>query len=685
MFQKKPTKSEPAEIIQSDAPDHENQNPGISGASDNKQKKFTLFKQANKKIRAPSKIDQFILRRSGLSTGKLNLILYIISFVRLLILPIPGVYLLQSLSAYQQRIDNSVFFSAGWRDAIGDRFVWNYLILLIPFLILYALPKFKITSCIFSAVVLLFGFAEHFVILFKNTIIFPWDFSNLPLAIKVSGNYSFAYKPEMLAAVLLFCVMVFLSILGKDPPMRIWIRPIIILLTCTFTYFYFTGFVMSKRAQSEQKITFYYTIVNYNYKNGVLMNFGYHMQFLFPKKPENYSRTDAQNLMNSYQTPAETIEKAADFNPNVIVIMSESFADFRSYGDIETSEPFMPFWDSLSGNNVIKKNLLVSVFGGSTANSEFEMLTGMTMQFFVDGTYPFKQYIRKPVISLAHQFKAEGYDTLAIHPFDPVGWNRNQVLPLLGFDEFISEDAFTDAGTYRTFVSDESSFSYLIDSYENHREQKPETPFFQYLITMQNHGGYKSTDTLPYHITPIIDDHNIGAGKSYPQASQYYSLLRMSDDALKMLIEYFENVNEPTLIVLYGDHLPNLEDGYMDVLNDIAKDKVNRTYLRNETPLLVWANYDISETALAKLDTPLLSLNYLNAYLAEPMGIAENGLQNFLKNMNIAIPAINGSAAADSQYKFYRKSDNSYPEDIQDWLDIYEALQYYQLYENPPG
>ena len=640
--------------------------------------------KARSKTKVPSKMEQFLLRRTALSAKQLRTILHIISVIRLFILPIPGVYLLQSLSAYQQRIDNSVFFTAGWRDAIGNRFIWNYLILLIPFLLLYALPKFKITASVFSTFVLLFGFAEHFVILHRNTIIFPWDFSNLVLAAKVSGNYSFSYVPEMLVAIFLFLAMIALCLLSKDPPLRVWSRSVIFLLTCTFAYFYFTGFVMNKKAQSQQKITFYYTIVNYNYRNGVLLNFGYHMQFLFPKKPDNYKHTEASSLMNTYQPDFETIEIADHFNPNVIAIMSESFADFRTYGDVQTSEPFMPYWDSLSGKNVIKKNLLVSVFGGSTANSEFEMLTGMSMHFFVDGTYPFKQYIRKPVSSLAHQFKAEGYKTQAIHPFDPLGWNRNQVLPLLGFDEFVSEDAFSDAEKYRTFVSDKSAFQFLIDSYENHRDINPEVPFFQYLITMQNHGGYKSTEKLPYNITPVTDENNTNAGKTYPQASQYYSLLRMSDDALKMLIEYFEQVDEPTLIVLYGDHLPNLDDGYMDVLNEMAKTDKNRSYLRNQTPLLLWANYDLSNTALAKLSSPLISLNYLNAYLAEPMGLAENGLQNFLKEMNRVVPAINSSAATDFDYRFYRKSDQNFPDKMQEWIEKYEMLQYYQLYENQP-
>src|SRR5450830_904851 len=107
---------------------------------------------------------------------------YVLSVMRLLVLPAVEVILLQCLSAYQQNFDESVFFGANWFHAIGIRFIWNYLLLLIPYLILYALPFFRVTSLVLNTMVFIFGVAEHYVILFRNAIIYPCDFAGISLA-----------------------------------------------------------------------------------------------------------------------------------------------------------------------------------------------------------------------------------------------------------------------------------------------------------------------------------------------------------------------------------------------------------------------------------------------------------------------------------------------------------------------
>ena len=342
---------------------------------------------------------------------------YVLSAIRLFMLPAIGIVILQCLSSYQQNLDEIVFYSPHWFTAIGVRFVWNYLLLLLPYLILYALPYFKITSAILNLAVFLFGIGEHYVILFRNTIIFPWDLVNLDLALKVSRTYNFVISKEVILAGVLFLVMTALSFIGKEPKLRIWLRVSLTALLTVALCLYMGLFVMQRGAQQSTGIRFYYTIVNYNYENGVLLNFGYHIRFLFREVPPGYSKAEVQEELAQYDTKTVSLVPEGQ-KPDIIMIMSEAYSDLTVNGDFETSEPVTPFMDSLTGDQVIKKNLITSCYGGNTANSEFEALTSMTMAFIPSGTYPFKQYIRHDISSLASQLKDIGYETDAVHPFD---------------------------------------------------------------------------------------------------------------------------------------------------------------------------------------------------------------------------------------------------------------------------
>lgn len=600
---------------------------------------------------------------------------YVLSVIRLLALPAVGIILLQCLSAYQQNFDESVFFAPNWFTAIGFRFLWNYLVLLIPYLILYALPFFRVTSIVLNTAVFVFGVAEHYVILFRNAIIYPWDLTGISLAAKVSGTYDFVISKEVVCAALMFAGMIVLSFIGKEPKFKIWLRAVIVAVVILAGSLYIGQFVMSKTNQLKNNIRFYYTLVNYNYENGVLLNFCYHLRFLVHDKPEGYSRESVQEELNSYE--AATVSVVPDQQqPDVIMVMSEAYSDLRDLGDFETSEPVMPFWDSLSGDNVIKKTLLTSAFGGNTANTEFEVLTGMTLQFFPSGTYPYKQYIRKEVTSVASILKDSGYETMSVHPFDLTGWNRKNVMPLLGFDSFVGEDAIKSITTYRSYVSDQSAYQYIIDQYEEHKITSPDTPWFEYLISIQNHGGYSSSASLPYSITPdLVSD--------YPQTSQYLSLLRVSDDALKMLVSYFEKIDHPTVIILYGDHLPNLTDHFMEYLK-IGANKENPQYVlkRYETQILVWANYDISDSDLAGIEEPYISSNYVSTYLSDIMGVQRTPMQQFLFEMHEDIPALDENYIVDKVGAVYNASDKNLPVDILTWLDKYKKYQYFELYDS---
>ncbi len=360
------------------------------------------------------------------------------------------------------------------------------------------------------------------------------------------------------------------------------------------------------------------------------------------------------------------IAKDPSVKPNIIAIMCESYADLTCVADFATSQEVTPFYDSVS-DNVIKGNIYVSTYGGGTANSEFEFLTGNSMAFLPTGSIPYQQYIDSPTGSLAQILDSNGYLTYAVHPYEASGWNRTEVYQDFGFDQFLSQTDFVNPSYMRGYISDSSSYSKLIDLYNS----KPEgQPIFLFNVTMQNHGGYTkqySNFTNDVTLTDFPGE--------YPETEQYLSLIHQSDKALESLISYFSTVDEPTVICFFGDHLPSLKNGFYEKLlgkdlSDLSSEEMLKLY---QTPFLIWANYDIKEQSIDKM-----SANYLSTLLLQTAGIDLPDYNQKLSELYQSYPVINSMAAIASDGTVY-PSVSSAPEN--DDFDAYAILQYNNLFD----
>lgn len=376
---------------------------------------------------------------------------------------------------------------------------------------------------------------------------------------------------------------------------------------------------------------------------------------------------DISNKTNSSEdttkeSEVSTLKDIQDKNklPNIIVIMNEAFSDLSVLGDFTTNEDYMPFLHTLQNGyeNTITGNMMVSVCGGNTANSEFEFLTGHTMDFFPMGSIPYQQYIKEETPSMAQQLADLGYVTYGIHPYNASGWNRDTVYPNLGFFKSLFLQDFTNRKYIRNYVSDATAYQKIIDIYE---QKDVNTPLFAFEVTMQNHGGY--TDLYENFTTDIFVEEF-----SHPALDQYLSLLKVSDAELQNLISYFEKEEEDTIIVFFGDHQPS---DY--VVNPILRiNGVNTSNMTTEeaqlryiVPYVIWANFDIAEETNADTD-----ISYLGAKVLETAGIQTNGYQKFLLEMQTILTEIkeNGNteqfSALEGEYK-----------------NVHQILQYYLMFD----
>ncbi len=333
--------------------------------------------------------------------------------------------------------------------------------------------------------------------------------------------------------------------------------------------------------------------------------------------------------INEYETDTETVDSVEeDDYPTIIVIMDESFSDLRVLGsNLQTNIEVTPFLDSLN-ENVIKGYALSSVFGGNTANSEYEFLTGNTMAFLPKGSIAYQQYVKSSTASLVSCLELFGYSSFATHPYLPNGWLRTTVYPFLSFDGFSFIDDYPNTNIIREYISDQEMFEYIVEQYEGRDET---IPFFLFGVSMQNHGSYEYEED-DFEETIWLE----GSAGSYPKAEQYLSLIHETDSALEYLISYFQAVDEPVVIVFYGDHLPSLEEEFYEEVHGGSFDTLDEQELKYTVPFFIWANYDIEEQEVS-----LTSLNYLSTYVMEVAGLQKSAYQEFLSDVMEVIPAIN--------------------------------------------
>ena len=346
---------------------------------------------------------------------------------------------------------------------------------------------------------------------------------------------------------------------------------------------------------------------------------------------KNKAASDDKNIASTSGNAAANAAIATGEKPNLIVIMNESFADYTSIGKgLDLSEDCMPFIHSLT-ENTIKGIAYVSILGGNTPNSEYEFLTGNTMGFLPASSVGFNLFVRGNLPSIASELKSQGYETLAMHPYRGTNYRRNLVYPQIGFDTFYTRDDFTQAKYIRSYISDDTLAQRIITEFNKH-EESTDMPLFSYNVTIQNHGGYFASNTRNLDLDITVEDPEVDQTKT----TLYVNLIRESDQMLQNLVNYFEDKEAPTVIVMFGDHQANLGDDTYEYLvgneDEISREERMEKY---KVPFVIWANYDIPEETIERT-----SLNYLYSILADRLDFPMTGYQKYLLALSEKIPAL---------------------------------------------
>ncbi len=494
-----------------------------------------------------------------------------------------------------------------------------------------------------------YAIVSTFVVLFRNRPIAPWDFTALGTALDVASNYDIHLNYIMVCS-LLVCAMLYLTMrmIPRDKTkINKWYvaYPIIVLVVALFFNSIGSYYLWDVRLLS--------TFQN----EGTTLSFtGLVRQFIEtqPTKPDGYSEEKLEDLKEEYTAKAAESVNTEGIKPTVIIqVMNESFSNL-SVGGTSYADNMTPYYDSLE--NTVRGNLYVSVRGGGTCNTEYETLTGNTTAFFQAGVYPYNMYMNRSVPSTVSYMNRSGYSTTGIHLGKATNWNRRTAYSKLQFQNTEFAETFDGLDTIHGYPTDEQDFEKVIETYEANKG----TNQYIFNVTYQNHGSYKNADDLEQ----TVDLSSYGS-ENYDAAENYLSLIKLTDEAFKKLIEYFENVDENVMIVMYGDHQPSLgsaSDRLFFPNTGTAEEDI-KEYI---TPFLIWANYDIEDQTIDKM-----SANYMSSLILHTANMELTPYQQFLYELKDKYPVITLYGCYDAYGNFYDSVD-----DIDD-----EAIQNYRIFQ----
>lgn len=323
-------------------------------------------------------------------------------------------------------------------------------------------------------------------------------------------------------------------------------------------------------------------------------------------KPDTYDEDTVDNILEDMkkQTTNEVEEK-----PNIIFIQLESFMDLKRMQGVTYSEEPTPVYSSLR-KTCPGGFLKVPSVGAGTANTEFEILTGMTLDYFGAGEYPYKTVLQDETCeSMAYNLRELGYRTGVLHNNTGSFYSRNKVFANLGFDYFVSSE-YMENLSYNPIGWAKDK---VLTGQIQHILKSTSEPDLIYTITVQDHGKYP---------TELLENPHIKVSGFAPEDEErqnaftyYVNQCHETDAFLGSLIATLNAFEEPVVLVLYGDHLPNL---------DITEEELASGNLF-QTEYVIWSNKKMLEDYELSKKNENLYAYQLSAHVLKLFGM-NNGL-----------------------------------------------------------
>lgn len=502
----------------------------------------------------------------------------------------------------------------------GAEFFWNH-----PFLILYSalmLDVFYAIAPLFSkkkyvwicitVIILFLGIANGVLLCFRITPLAATDFELITSVFEIMDVYLQLWQ-SILIGIFLLCLLGCLLYLGIKMK-----KNKVHFLETLLTGLVLLGVLLAITAIGDQKgllkKRFPNMPVAYE-QNGFVYCF---TRSLFDRgidKPSSYSEESIEDILEAIDQEGT---KKVTQKPNIIFLQVESFIDLHRLKNITYSEEPQPVYKQLR-ESCRGGYLTVPSVGAGTANTEFSILSGMNLAYFGTGEYPYKTVLLDTTCeSMAYNLRENGYHSTAIHNNDGTFYDRNKVFANLGFDNFISIEYMNGIELNPLgWAKDSVLTKQIMYALKQSKERD-----FIYTISVQDHGKYPTEQVEEPHIT--IDAPNLTEEGRKNQFEYYVNQCHETDSFIGHLISELDRFDEPVILVLYGDHLPNL---------DLTQEELTDGSVY-QTEYVIWTNESrkrqkVMAPVQEDLQSYQLSANVLD-YLGMNNGVLTKYHQNYL-------------------------------------------------------
>jgi len=361
--------------------------------------------------------------------------------------------------------------------------------------------------------------------------------------------------------------------------------------------------------------------------NGFVGAFTVNLLNMGVERPEGYSREAILNLLEGFEHTPATQEYF-----DVIVVLSESFFDVRTLPGVYFSDNPLPNFDEIIARpNAFSGLVYTTALNGGTIRPEFDILTGLTTDFLPSGSIPY-EFLRGPMTTHVSNYQDASYRTIALHPFTERFYMRHIAYPLLGFDSFFGYEQliqrFDLEYAWGGKISDISFFEamkYYLDA-----ALVDDEPIFMFAITMQNHQPFPPMhdEDIRIHVTSDILSESV-----LSTVTTFTDGIHDADIMLGMLVDYIDNRDRPTIMLFFGDHLPNL-GGHLAAFTQTGLLTPGELHLPEaraimySTPFLIYSNHELAPI-LPNTDNHI-STYYLLSIMAYQTGFHRTPYMNLL-------------------------------------------------------
>ena len=468
---------------------------------------------------------------------------------------------------------------AAWDYMTGTPlvFLYNAFMIFVTFSIVYLFKRRIFVRMIIGAVWVILGIANGYILLKRVT---PFNAQDLKIAgdgIALINNYCNGFEVVVIAvgAVALLIWLISMWRRGGQYAGKIHhIAALIGIIVCGVLYTFVTNIAIDKRVVST-----YFGNIAFAYEDyGLPYCFSASLFNTGISEPNGYTKKAMAKIDKDGELNQTATSRSSDELPNIIVVQLESYFDVANAEFFTTSEDACPNLHNLY-QNYSNGYFKVPSVGAGTANTEFEVLTGMNLRYFGPGEYPYKTYVKTHVLeSAATALTSLGYGAEALHNNGGNFYSRAKVFNDMGFDHYTSKEFMNILKTTpKGWATDDILVPNIMESMDTTAGQD-----FVFTVSVQGHGDYPTEPTLEnpeIKVTGVEDE-----GKR--NAWEYYvNEVHEMDKFVAQLIEAVEARNEPSVVVFYGDHLPTL--------GLEAKDLKSK-YLYN-TNYVIWDNIGLQK------------------------------------------------------------------------------------------